>query len=69
MESTWKHWIHVYNILGHICNVVLSHPKYAKAFKVKKTDKKDAKWIADIFKRALVLRSFIPLQIFISFGT
>lgn len=44
----------------HTCNIVLAHPKYVKAIKGKKTDKKDAKWIADIFKHDLVSGSFIP---------
>ena len=37
-----------------------NHPKYVKAIRGKKTDKKDAKWIADIFKHDLVSGSFIP---------
>lgn len=60
MESTGKYWIPVYNVLEKSCNVVLAHPKYVKAIKGKKTDKKDAKWIADIFKHDLVSGSFIP---------
>ncbi|MDD4293565.1 MAG: IS110 family transposase [Bacteroidales bacterium] len=60
MESTGKYWIPVYNILENTCNIVLAHPKYVKAIKGKKTDKKDAKWIADIFKHDLVSGSFIP---------
>lgn len=60
MESTGKYWIPVYNILEQTCNIVLAHPKYVKAIKGKKTDKKDAKWIADIFKHDLVSGSFIP---------
>lgn len=60
MESTGKYWIPVYNILEPTCNVVLAHPKYAKAIKGKKTDKRDAKWIADLFKHDLIIGSFIP---------
>jgi transposase len=60
MESTGKYWIPVYNILEKNCNIVLAHPKYVKAIRGKKTDKKDAKWIADIFKHDLVSGSFIP---------
>jgi transposase len=60
MESTGKYWIPVYNILETSCNVVLAHPKYIKAIKGKKTDKRDAKWIADIFKHDLINGSFIP---------
>ena len=60
MESTGKYWIPVFNILEVTCKVVLAHPKYVKAIRGKKTDKKDAKWIADIFKHDLVCGSFIP---------
>ena len=60
MESTGKYWIPIYNILEHTCNIVLAHPKYVKAIQGKKTDKRDAKWIADIFKHDLVAGSFIP---------
>lgn len=60
MESTGKYWIPVCNILETDCKIVLAHPKYVKAIRGKKTDKKDAKWIADIFKHDLVSGSFIP---------
>ena len=60
MESTGKYWIPIYNILEASCKIVLAHPKYVKAIRGKKTDKKDAKWIADIFKHDLVSGSFIP---------
>jgi len=60
MESTGKYWIPVYNMLESTCNVVLAHPKYVKAIRGKKTDARDAKWIADIFKHDLVSGSFIP---------
>jgi transposase len=60
LESTGKYWIPVFNILEPTCKVVLAHPKYVKAIRGKKTDKRDAKWIADIFKHDLVSGSFIP---------
>lgn len=60
MESTGKYWIPICNILENSCNIVLAHPKYVKSIKGKKTDKKDAKWIADIFKHDLVSGSFMP---------
>jgi transposase len=61
MESTGKYWIPVFNILeqGNI-RVMLTHPKFVRAIKGKKTDKKDSKWIADLFKHDLVSASFIP---------
>ena len=60
MESTGKYWIPVWNVLESTCKLVLAHPKYLKAIKGKKTDKRDAKWIADIFKHDLLNGSFIP---------
>ena len=60
MESTGKYWHPIYNILESFCKIVLAHPKYLKAIRGKKTDKKDAKWIADVFKHDLVSGSFIP---------
>lgn len=60
MESTGKYQIPVFNILESSCNIILAHPKYVKAIRGKKTDKKDAKWIADLFKHDLVAASFMP---------
>jgi len=60
MESTGKYWIPVFNILEETCNVVLAHPKYVKSIRGKKTDKRDAMWIADVFKHDLIDPSFIP---------
>ena len=64
MESTGKYWHPVWNVLELTCRPVLAHPKYLKAIRGKKTDKKDAKWIADVFKHDLVSGSFIkPAEI------
>ena len=60
MESTGKYWIPVFNVLEDSCNITLAHPKYVKAIRGKKTDKKDAKWIADLFKHDLIVGSFMP---------
>ena len=60
MESTGKYWIPIWNILELEIHLVLAHPKYTKAIKGKKTDKKDSKWIADLFKHDLIPASFIP---------
>lgn len=60
MESTGKYWIPIFNYLESDIHVVLTYPKYVKAIKGKKTDKKDSKWIADLFKFDLVRNSFIP---------
>lgn len=60
MESTGKYFIPVYNILEEGLKPIVAHPKYVKAIRGKKTDKRDARWIADLFKHDLVAASFIP---------
>lgn len=60
MESTGKYWVPVFNVLEGEIKVFVVHPKYTKAIKGKKTDKKDSKWIADLFKHDLLKFSFIP---------
>lgn len=61
MESTGKYWIPVFNILekNNLC-VTLAHPKYTKPQKGNKTDRKDAKWICDLYMCGMVKPSFIP---------
>ena len=59
MESTGKYWIPVYNILETDCKIVLAHPKYVKAIRGKKTEKKDAKWSADTIAIARMLLTAI----------
>lgn len=49
MESSGKYWIPVFNVLEQFCWVTLAHPKYTKPQKGNKTDRKDAKWICDLF--------------------
>ena len=60
MESTGKYWIPVFNILEKSCWVTLAHPKYTKPQKGNKTDRKDAKWICDLFMCDMIKPSFIP---------
>ena len=60
MESAGKYWIPVFNILERSCRVTLAHPKYTKPQKGNKTDRKDAKWICDLFMCGMIRPSFIP---------
>lgn len=60
MESTGKYWIPIFNILEEDFNITIANPKYIKAVKGKKTDKKDSIWITDLFKHDLCPGSFIP---------
>ncbi|OAA89303.1 IS110 family transposase [Clostridium ljungdahlii] len=60
MESTVKYWIPIYNILEDSCNITLANPRYVRNIPGKKTDKRDALWLADLHKHGLVPGSFIP---------
>ena len=60
MESAGKYWIPVFNVLEKTCWVTLAHPKYTKPQKGNKTDRKDAKWICDLFMCDMIKPSFIP---------
>jgi len=60
MESAGRYWIPVFNILENTCWVTLAHPKYTKPQKGNKTDRKDAKWICDLFMCDMIKPSFIP---------
>lgn len=61
MESTGKYWIPVYDILEQNgLHPTLTHPKYVKQAKGRKTDFRDAIHIANLFRMDLVVASFIP---------
>ena len=61
MESTGKYWIPVYDILEQNgLQPMLTHPKYVKQAKGRKTDFRDAIHIASLFRMDLVVPSFIP---------
>ena len=61
MESTGKYWIPVFNYLeDRDFNIVITHPKYVKSPKGKKTDFLDSIHIAELFQMGEVQPSYIP---------
>jgi len=64
MESTGKYWVPVYNLLEDRISVTVANPKWVRAVKGNKDDKKDSKWIGDLFRLGLVPGSFIPDKFF-----
>ena len=60
MESTGKYWVPVWNVLEDSFHVVIANPKWVSAVKGNKDDKKDSKWIGDLFRMGLVPSSYIP---------
>jgi transposase len=60
MESTGEYWKPIYNILEGNLEVWLVNAQHIKAVPGRKTDVKDAEWIADLLRHGLVHPSFIP---------
>lgn len=60
MESTGVLWKPVYNLLEDAFNVAVVNAYHIKAVPGRKTDVKDAEWIADLLRHGLVRGSFIP---------
>lgn len=61
MESTGSYWKPIYNLLeGHGIRLVLVNPAHMKAVPGRKTDIKDAQWIADLLRHGLLRASRIP---------
>jgi len=60
MESTGVFWKPIFNILeGHL-GVIVVNAQHIKAVPGRKTDIKDAEWIADLLQHGLLRPSFIP---------
>ncbi len=62
LESTGVYWKPVFNLLEDGRTIVLVNPQHMKAVPGRKTDIKDAEWIADLFRHGLLKASFIPPQ-------
>lgn len=60
MESTGEVWKPVYNILEGNFTVLVVNAKHIKNVPGRKTDVKDAEWIADLLRHGLLRGSFIP---------
>jgi len=61
MESTGQYWRPVWNILEEAFPaMVLVNPLYVKALAGRKTDRLDAKWLANRLERDDLKGSFIP---------
>ena len=60
IESTGVYWKPVFNILEDALQVILINPEHARALRGRKTDVKDAEWLADLLRHGLLKPSFIP---------
>ena len=60
MESTGVYWKPIYNLLEGGFEVLLVNAKHIKFVPGRKTDVKDAQWIAELLQHGLLKASFIP---------
>ncbi len=60
LESTGEYWKPVFNLLEGSCEVWLLNAQHIQAVPGRKTDVRDAEWIAELLRHGLVRPSFIP---------
>lgn len=60
MESTGVYWRPVYNLLEGQFELLVVNAQHMKAVPGRKTDVKDAAWIAELLRHGLLRGSFIP---------
>jgi transposase len=60
MESTGVFWKPIYNLLEDRFTLVVVNAQHIKAVPGRKTDVRDAEWIADLLRHGLLRASFIP---------
>ena len=60
MESTGVYWRPVYNLLEGRFELLVVNAQHIKAVPGRKTDVKDAAWIAELLRHGLLRGSFIP---------
>ncbi len=60
MESTGVYWRPIWNLLEDQFELLLVNAQHIKAVPGRKTDIKDAEWIADLLQHGLLRASFVP---------
>src|SRR5919199_1889303 len=60
IESTGVYWKPVYNLLEGQFELLVVNAQHVKAVPGRKTDKRDAEWLADLLRHGLLQASFIP---------
>jgi transposase len=60
MESTGVYWKPVYALLEGACEIIVANARLIKNVPGRKTDVKDADWIADLLCHGLLRPSFVP---------
>lgn len=62
MESTGVYWLPVYQVLEDGFEMVVGNAHHIKNVPGRKTDVKDAEWIAGLLRHGLIRKSFVPPQ-------
>src|SRR6202043_2648527 len=62
LESTGVYWKPLFNVMEGLFEIVLVNAQHMKAVPGRKTDTRDAEWIADLLQHGLLKASFIPPQ-------
>ena len=62
MESTGEYWKPVYNVLEGLFTLLVVNAKHVKNVPGRKTDVKDAQWLAELLQHGLLSPSFVPPQ-------
>jgi transposase len=62
LESTGEYWKPVFNLLEGNVEVILVNAQHVKQVPGRKTDVKDAEWLAELLAYGLLKASFIPAQ-------
>jgi transposase len=60
MESTGVYWKPIWNVLEEELALMLVNAQHIKAVPGRKTDMKDAEWLADLLQHGLLRASFVP---------
>ena len=60
MEATGVYWIPIFAVLEGHFDITIANAQHIKAVPGRKTDVKDAEWIADLLRHGLLKKSFVP---------
>ena len=60
MESTGVYWRPVYAVLEGHFDLIVGNARHIRNVPGRKTDVKDAEWIADLVRHGLIAKSFVP---------
>jgi transposase len=60
MESTGVYWRPIYAVLEGHFDLIVGNARHIRNVPGRKTDVKDAEWIADLVRHGLIAKSFVP---------